>query len=233
MLLQPPPKYRFAFKKGMVGTDVAALQINLPGVVVDGAFGAKTRQAVVKLQRDHGLVDDGIAGLRTQQQIVTTRCLNVPAKVPNGMLISLAANESGFAVAAFSRHPSDAGYDLGAFQHSSGADPDPPQAFIRNSYDVRLMADETAVRFRNLFAAYRNDPKVSTDRRAWELAVLSHNWPSAAQNLATIGRIYKTKPDDVAEAWIEQASGGRLHTAKEWVAAYIEKATVFVDWSTV
>jgi hypothetical protein len=233
LLLKPPPNYRYAFKKGMVGTDVAALQINLPGVVVDGVFGPKTRQAVLALQRKYGLTADGIAGLMTQQQIVTTHCLGVPVKIPNGMLISLAANESGFALAAFSRHPSDAGYDLGAFQHSSGADPDPPQTFIRNSYDVKLMADETAKRFVKLFAAYRNDPHVKTDRRAWELAVLSHNWPAAAENLATIGHIYRTKPDDVPEAWIEQASGGRLHTAREWVAAYITKATVFVDWSTV
>lgn len=232
MLLTPPRKYRYAFKKGMSGTDVAALQINLSGVAVDGAFGSQTRGAVVKLQRDHGLKVDGIAGIMTQQQIVTTRCLNVPVKVPAGMLLSLAANESGFAIAAYSLHPSDAGYDLGAFQRSSGSDPSPSQLFIRGAYDVRLMADETARRFVKLFSAYRNDPKVGTDRRAWELAVLSHNWPSAAENLATIGRIYKTKSDDEPEAWIEQASGGRLHTAKEWVAAYIEKATVFVDWTT-
>jgi hypothetical protein len=230
MILRPSSDYRFAFKKGMRGTDVAALQINLAGVTVDGVFGHQTHRAVLAVQNKGNLTMDGIAGLMTQQYIIRAKSTSVGGDLPSGLLRSLAASESGFALAAFSRHPSDAGYDLGAFQHSSGADPDPSQSFIRDSYDVRKMAAESAARFRKAFATYRDEPHVTTDRRAWELAILSHNWPVAAENLAEIGRIYKTKPDDVPEAWIEQASGGRLHTAREWVAAYIERATIYVDW---
>lgn len=231
MVLRPSSDYRFAFKKGMRGTDVAALQINLAGVTVDGVFGSETRQAVVAVQKRAGLVVDGIAGLVTQQHIVRAKSAGAEDGLPSGLLRSLAANESAFALAAFSRHPSDAGYDLGAFQHSSGANPTPPQSFIRDSYDVKKMSVETSARFRRAFVTYRDEPHADTDRRAWELAILSHNWPVAAENLAEIGRIYKTKPDDVPEAWIEQASGGRLHTAREWVAAYIERATIYVDWA--
>lgn len=232
MLLTPGLGYRYAFKQGMRGTDVAALQINLAATNVDGIFGDQTRKAVRSVQKEGGLVIDGIAGLVTQQRIV----LNLSAAattahdLPEGLLRSICANESGFALAAYSRHPSDEGFDLGAFQRSSGQTATISQKFIADSYNVWHTAESVATGFASLFAKYRRAAEVKSDRRAWELAALSHNWPAAADNLANLGRIYKTKPDDVAENWIEVASGGRLHTAKEWVASYIEKATIYVAW---
>lgn len=52
---------------GSTGEDVRRLQARLnevgnSGLVVDGRFGALTRSAVVKFQRNNGLADDGIAG---------------------------------------------------------------------------------------------------------------------------------------------------------------------------
>ena len=35
---------------------------------------------------------------------------------------------------------------------------------------------------------------------------------------------------DQPAGWVEQASGGRLHTPREWADAYIAATTKFVQW---
>ena len=56
-------------KRGMKGDDVRALQAMLVGygykIVVDGSFGAKTEDAVLCYQEDHGLKADGSVGRAT------------------------------------------------------------------------------------------------------------------------------------------------------------------------
>ncbi|MBV9931076.1 MAG: N-acetylmuramoyl-L-alanine amidase [Alphaproteobacteria bacterium] len=52
---------RRTLRRGMSGDDVKALQAKL-GVDADGAFGGATEAAVRSLQREHGLVPDGIVG---------------------------------------------------------------------------------------------------------------------------------------------------------------------------
>jgi peptidoglycan hydrolase-like protein with peptidoglycan-binding domain len=53
-----------SLKSGADGSTVVALQHAL-GVPADGAFGPKTRRAVRRFQRSHGLTVDGIAGPAT------------------------------------------------------------------------------------------------------------------------------------------------------------------------
>lgn len=53
-------------KKGSTGNAVKRVQRILDhGLKVDGVFGSKTRAAVLAFQRRHGLVADGIVGVRT------------------------------------------------------------------------------------------------------------------------------------------------------------------------
>lgn len=58
-------------REGMRGEAVAALQRRLSAlgypVSADGAFGPRTRLALIAFQRDHGLTADGVAGTRTRQ----------------------------------------------------------------------------------------------------------------------------------------------------------------------
>ncbi len=246
--------WRYALAKGMIGNDVAVLQLNL-GIPVDGDYQQVTFDAVYDLQKTHftnPLDWDGIAGGKTQQLIVTikSRAATKRHLVPNGLLKSICANESGFYLAAFSQHPSDSGYDLGAYQSSIGpeglAD---TQDNRTHSYKVTYMADLTAKRVRAAHDSFATTQIVSqdlydsnyykqvmadglNDKFAWSLAVLNHNWPSAAENLATVGSVYKDSTrDDQEEQWIVTASGGRLRTPKEWVTAYVQKSTIYVKWS--
>jgi Putative peptidoglycan binding domain len=227
----------------MVGTDVAALQINLP-LGVDGNFGARTEAAVKNFQDDHSLVVDGIAGVLTQRAVIRCAC-SVPQKqqrLPSGMLMSIASNESGFAVAAYTAHPDGSGFDLGPFQRSfEGPGTQSAYSF---AYSAEAMGGQTAERLRERRDHYGNPWPVDSwyvdhlaegrhGRFAWQLAVLAHNWPEAADNLFRLGSVHEDPRDDLSPAaWIEKATGGRLKNAREWVCAYIERSTVYVQWPT-
>ncbi len=242
-LLDPGPGYRYVLKRGMSGTDIAALQINLPTLVVDGTFGAHTEQAVKAEQVDAGLTADGIAGLATQQAMCIDRSQEAASarRLPAGMLKSLMANESGFAVAAWSQHPSDWGYDMGAYQLSIGPHgAAATQANFEHGYSIKEMANATATSIRAQHDAfptpvpsrYFNDlSNGDKDRFAWCLAVNNHNWPYASEQIYERGHIYldPTVDDKIAD-WVVSASGGRLSTPRQWVYAYVVAATKFVKW---
>lgn len=75
---QPAAAYGWTrtLSEGMSGNDVRELQIRVAGwaadspsqtrVVVDGAFGAGTKAAVIRFQRAYGLTADGVVGPQTQ-----------------------------------------------------------------------------------------------------------------------------------------------------------------------
>jgi hypothetical protein len=216
-------------KRGLKHWAVMALQVNL-GVTVDGDFGAATEHAVKAFQAKHGLKSDGVAGVVTQRRIVAAFSATPNAKhgMPSRLMESIAQNESGFWLAAFAPHPSDGGFDLGAFQQSF---PTPgTRATYLAALEVIGMAERTAAKLAERYAAFV--PRLHDRRRAWELAVLSHNWPTAADNLSRTGHVYKDPSrDNHTEAWIVTASRGRLHTPLEWVNSYIARATLLVDWN--
>jgi hypothetical protein len=237
----PTTSYRYSLKKGMAGFDVAALQVNLH-VEVDGAYGRLTKKAVNHFQLAADLEVDGVAGLATQEALCVK--LSTPAarteELPVGLLKSIMSNESGFAVGAVSKHPSDAGLDIGAYQRSSGAGPG-SQDFYRYAFDIRSSAYTTATEVRGRHdslplpvpSRYLTEmANGDTDRFKWVLSTLNHNWPVAAQNIPRYGSIYRYEPqrDDQPAEWIILASGGRLSTPREWVSAYVLNATKFVEW---
>jgi peptidoglycan hydrolase-like protein with peptidoglycan-binding domain len=240
MSWEPVPRYRYVFKRGMAGTDVWALQLNLRAagvsITTDGSFGPATDAAVKAFQIKQKLVADGIAGIMTQRSL----CLflaQTPEKfsrLPKGLLQGLCENESGYAVAAYTGHPTDpSGFDIGPYQ-----DAFPPrlrsEENYANAYNAKTMATEAGKTLRTQKDAFRKAPKVSTDKLAWQLATLNHNWPYAADNLAFRGSIYRDPAQDaLPQQWIMIASGGRLRTPREWVDSYISRATVYVtSWPT-
>lgn len=250
MELIPSPDYRTAFRRGMKGTDVAALQINLPPLVVDGDFGPKTELAVERIQASQDLETDGIAGVLTQKAICRVGCGPVRKELdlPSGVLLSMVSNESSFLLAAYTIHYDKEGnptkgFDLGPFQRSF---PTPGiQSEYEEAYSVPVMARRSGTNLRNRHDVYFQDGKIAegwylaniadevTNRLAWQLAVLAHNWPEAAEHIAFHGSIYDNPTFDTQPVkWVEAATRGRLRTPREWVVSYIERATVYVRWST-
>lgn len=229
----------------MTGTDVAALQQNLKtfGLVeVDGAFGPKTERAVKALQRTAKIEVDGIAGVATQGALVKIRARESEQEfeLPDRLLESLAMSESGCIIPTFTWHPSDAGFDLGAFQRSITPEDLGCQGCYRDAYDVKQQAKLAGARIAEKAAHFagakssRYSNALPGPKKVFplQLAVLDHNFPYAAQNIATHGVVYphaRGKDNQPAE-WVQQASGGRLQTVREWCLAYVERATALVDW---
>jgi peptidoglycan hydrolase-like protein with peptidoglycan-binding domain len=222
----------------MVGTDVAALQINLNNAIVDGDFGKKTEAAVTQFQYRHDLEDDGIAGPVTQNKLVSSRSgpINKENGFPKGLLKSIASNESGFFVGSMGFHGNDAGLDVGVFARSTGSQPG-SQEFYRSAYNVKESAEWTA---KNLKETRQELPSpISSwyltnvgggdkNKFLWQLAIFNHNWPAGALNIAKNGQA--TSNDDADAQWIINATMGRLRTPRQWVCSYIERATVYIRW---
>lgn len=240
----------FEIKKGTTGDRAAALQLNLRQVLVDGVFGDLTEERVKEWQSAHKLVVDGQPGQKTQASIVRARSSsgNEAYKIPSGLLMALAKHESGCALAAYSDHPSDWGYDLGCYQNSIGpAGELATQSVFEASYDAEIMARRVASNTRakhdqlgsgaamdtNNFYSGKVQPLDHYDKNiwSWQLAIYAWNWPFAAQNLSNYGHCYQDpKQDDAFQQWIFDASGGRLNTAREWTLAYIDSASKGIKW---
>ncbi len=240
--LVPSTDYRTALKKGMSGTDVAALQINLP-VTVDGFFGQETARAVKQFQEAAGLeVVDGIAGQQTQMRLIVKKATPAARKyeLPVGMVKSIASNESSFCVSVVKPHPSDAGIDIGPFQFSTGPGAG-TQEFYKFAYSIAKSSEEASKDLAEYHAAV---PEPVNSRYFWDMAggnasifkwllsVLNHNWPAAAHNLPRYGSAYRFSPwlDDEEADWVVEATKGRLSTPRQWIESYVERATVYVEW---
>jgi len=248
--LRPGP-YRYVLHRGDRGTDVAALQINLPGLEVDGIYGQLTKRAVARWQTDRHILADGIAGGETFRSLILQHSLlpERQRKLPRRFLLSRSAKESGLNLAAFAKHPGDWGYDLGAFQLAFGPNHrDQTQGNLYHAYNVALVAEDLAREAAELHRRYfdgaavqhgswygtklRIDDVYDPSIHAWQLVAQHHNWPVAADNLATIGRIFKEEGrDDEPADWIVDATGGRLSTPREWVLDYAAGATALVRWN--
>lgn len=238
----PTNLYPYAYRRGDKSSAVGVLQLNLGDITVDGDFGGQTEKAVLAFQARRGLEEDGIAGMQTQQALIVQ--LQRPASkkhvLPPGLLKSIAFNESGFALAAAGPHLSDSGWDIGAFCRSSGS-AYPTQGFLRDAYDVSKSAEWTAakvVEVREGLPATVAPSRYLDDlaggkmpKFRWQLAILAHNWPAAADNIAHHGTALRTPgADDQPADWIIAATGGRLKTPREWCMAYVARATAFCRW---
>jgi peptidoglycan hydrolase-like protein with peptidoglycan-binding domain len=112
MDIAPTEFYRRAFKKGMQGWEVAALQIALNShssrdVAVDGVFGPLLEALVVQEQKNHHLIVDGVLGVATQRAILTVEAhaAEKAHSLPVGLLVGLTEGESGYVIPAASSSP--------------------------------------------------------------------------------------------------------------------------------
>lgn len=234
MIYEPGPQYRNVFASGMRGSDVAALQMNIGNLVVDGVFGKETYKRVRNYQSNNGLYVDGIAGGATQAMIITKRSADAQAKynLPKKLLKSVAANESGLYVAAWSAHPNDSGFDLGAYQNSITPSQVGNNKLYELSLNVHYMAENTAAKIKTQHDKYVGKPYVTTDRKAWELAVLYHNRPRAADWYPTHGTYDPVDENQLITIYRDPDTGEPViqYTIHDWCEIYIERATVYVEW---
>lgn len=249
---RPNANFRYAFAEKMTGWDVWAFQVALNShqkstkIAEDGIFGPVTKNAVVQEQGRHHLTADGVAGALTMNAIATAeaRTAEVTHAIPVGLMKGIAEGESGLQFAAVSGPNWNDSFDAGITQDNLSPNELSDIARWHHAFELPTQFNELGAKLRKQYDAYRGMPGAATAKAAWFCAILSHNWPAAAEKTAKgqfdswryfavgadgVGRYYGV--DDPAY-WVVQASGGRLRTAREWRDNYVSSKTMYVKtWS--
>lgn len=249
--------YRFALKEGMRGHEVWALQLNLnaaspnaetPTILVeDGAFGPKTRQAVVALQRLESQKVDGIAGLQTQRALAATFIPTAEemSRLPKGLMYSLIEGESGWAVGAVNFTVAG-GFDAGWLQRRV-LDEQRTDENVTNAFSGPISIQHAAAGLRDWKGKYNKLPGAKSDQKAWEYSVLRWNWPAAADKFAagtihnwvytekwtdSSGEHSAKRTMDEPARWIKAIGVPGVQTGFQWAEHYIESKTAYVtNWN--
>lgn len=240
MTLVPNEHFRYAFKKGMSGWDVEALQIAINGsglaqhLSADGSFGPLTEAAVKDLQGIFHITQDGIAGPETQGKICQRAASNAEAgKTPKGLLRGICEGESGNIIPCTTPLYTDGSRDYGPFQAHLH---NPSQERLEVAYNPNKEAVSVATETRGRFDKY---VKTVGTQSAWECAVLYHNWPAAAEQLAKSNTnwVYESEGKSYTlndrAPWIEALGVPGVTTGMQWCKFYIEKKIIYVTSWTV
>lgn len=225
-----PASTTTTFKLGSKGMGVWAIQRCLNSFIdlgfktaEDGVFAERTEINVKAYQGMVKLKTDGIVGPATQMRLAQSCIVRVdPEKtVPKNLLGALIRGESGGYIAAVN-HSVPGGTDCGFVQRRvyNGA----THATILEAFDPMYQIKKLKEDFNDLFkqfsrfAAVRSRPDAA--EYAWRLAVLSHNWPAGAQQLAEGSALSDTKKATWVPASVKFPDGEPVNTYAEWAEFY-------------
>lgn len=223
-------------KEGVRGWDVVALQLGLRGVgttiAADGIFGPATKASVVAYQRVVKLVADGIAGIATQKGLLLDDIWPQQERfrTPAGLARGVVEGECGWQIGNYTAPYADGTRDAGSCMLHVVVNEDN----LKRAFDPAYCIARLCRRLREgeVGAPYGHDdflgkPGAQTHRRAWELAVLSWNWPAAAVKLANGGKL-STAPAQ----WVIDIGVAGVDSPAEWAEHYIESKTLYVrEWT--
>jgi hypothetical protein len=238
MLPSAPPRFTTwaalvaPIKEGETGWRPYALQVGVDALgqelEPDGNFGPATKRAVIAFQQAHGLVGDGIAGGATQAKILAllgSRVHKGQPDVPDGLMRGFAEGE-GANVLAATNWTVVGGVDCGAMQYRVFG---PPYSAARLEFAFDPLAAMVAAatefldRYRGFVtgAWVRSRPAGSRAEAAKRCAIMAHNWPAAAQQIASNGAC--SSPNSLA-TWVAPGTkfpdGAPVRTRAEWCAFY-------------
>lgn len=220
-------------KEGVRGWDVLALQLGLRGVgailAADGVFGPVTKATVIAVQRSHDLVDDGIAGIKTQTFILkdNIRTPQQRFRTPLGLARGIVEGECGWQIGNYTGPYRDGTRDVGSCMlHIAISDDN-----LRLAFDPVYSITKLCRRLREgeVQAPYGHDdflgkPGAKTHEAAWRLAVLAWNWPAAAVTLANGGTLSTQDAQ-----WVIDIGVPGVRTPAQWAEHYVESKVKYVD----
>ncbi len=227
-IMEAAPLEFYTSHRGKEGWPVVAHQDALnshyttPPLTLDGVFGVGTEQVAKQVQLASHVTVDGILGPESQEGFVRAKCKHgEKGTTPPGLIIGICNIESSYQWACVSPLNPNGTHDYGPTQWSlAKATEHELLAAFNPDTSAHVLAGETQGYYRSFI---RNVP----NRRAWELAALAHNWPSAAFALASGKDEWLSKP----EAWLT-AKG--YANGLDYTAHYIAIATAQVtSWSVV
>lgn len=240
MITQPDRHFRYAFKRGMSGWDVQALQIALNShqktfpITEDGIFGPQTEECIKREQANHHLTVDGIIGPITQSIICSVECRAADKlqRCAPGLSISIVLAESSAFFACVSGPNGNGSFDAGVTQDNLTSAELMMAAKWHYAFTLSGSISDMAAKMRRQKDIFAGRPAVNTNKYAWELAALYHNWESAAENMSYgYGPYKEAARNDRTEDWIVTATDGRLSTPNQWAAEQIRTKTMYVtEW---
>lgn len=231
------------FKQGESGTGVWALQkaLSKSGVggslTIDGEFGPLTERVVKTFQDLVRITADGIAGPTTQSKLGShLAALKIPGNdelitVVRSVVKCVIRGESGGKVAAVNWSV-PGGVDCGYTQRriTEPYTDDKIQRAFDSFYQIGLLKSSLL----ELYEIFRHRDGTKTNERAMRLAVLNHNYPSAADKISRVGvgglGAYWTTPQDwVKDIGAKFPDGAEIQTPLEWVQHYSLSSSLHGD----
>ena len=234
MLPSEPPKFSSwagllaPIKQGETGWRVYALQSALGSVgrdtTPDGVFGPKTLRQVKGMQKNNGLVSDGIAGPATQQKLIekiSHKTHEAFTSIPDGLMRGYAEAEGGNVLAAtnwFTPSGGVPGVDCGPVQWRQYGPPFDKYGLLK-AFDCETSFSFAAGLIIDRLKDYgRRRPSLSAGMRL-RLALLAHNAPFLAEQYVRNGQL--STPDALA-TWTQKPGGGH-YTHAEWMQVYPDR----------
>jgi hypothetical protein len=222
-------------KEGDRGIVVWSLQKGLnvfqTDIATDGDFGAKTKSAVRAFQKSQKLTVDGIAGPATQKKLGTLVLARYDENVPPRLLEGFAQMEGGWLLGAVNWSVAG-GVDCGMLQRRVYDEDYASAAVVERAFNVdyqaRLLADRL-VELRGIFIARTGTRDVYGGMRptekAWRLAALNHNYPSAADRLSRtpihqLDRYWTSPASWVTTHGFRFPNGTAVRTPLDWCHLY-------------
>jgi hypothetical protein len=144
---------------------------------------------------------------------------------PKGLLHGVCDGESGGEIDCVSTAYSDGSRDYFAFQRHM-LNPNTEQ--LQRAANVRGEANRVAMQFREAFQRFKKINTQLTEQRAWELAILNHNWPYAAEQIAKGNTAFLEKPAAWVEAIGAHENGRLIRTGWEWANFYVKTKAIYV-----
>jgi peptidoglycan hydrolase-like protein with peptidoglycan-binding domain len=216
----PPRTTATSLRAGAQGWPVFALQSALV-IQADGVFGPLTHRALTAYQSAAGLAPDGVAGPVTQTRISTllAKSADSAKRVPTGLARGMIESESGGYLAAVNWTVAG-GVDCGIIQRRVLGPPF-ADASLRAAFDPSYALALALSTFLERAGSYLDKPWVGRSlHRAMLCAVLAHNWPAGASDMAARGSV--SNPGARA-SW----APGTM-TRQQWADFYIGRVTRYV-----
>lgn len=225
----PPTTTKTSFQRGDYHLGVWALQSflndiyegKLEHLAEDGAFGVGTEFVVRKYQADVQAVSDGVVGPQTQGRMVRSCVVRTGVVLPKGLLEGQIEVESGGYFAA-ANSKVVGGIDLGLTQRRCYGPPFDPTK-VKEAINPIPTVTVSAVELNTWAIRYGVNRHPDCPFNRWQLAVLHHNWPWAAETYWKNGKL--PSPGLIA-SWVTWT---RM-TYDQWAHYYVSSVTEGVVW---
>lgn len=223
-----PAKTVYLVEDGDRGMVVWAVQraLNSAGLAVieDGVFGDETEQTVRRFQSATSLAVDGRFGPATSAKMATILERRVRVVVPGGLIRGVVKAESGDLIGAVN-HSVVGGIDCSYTQRRVYASDYSSEAVVRRAFDGLYQMNLLGRSLRERHDTFFGRAGARTHERAWRLATLNHNYPSAADKISRGGAgslsSYWTTPQEwVVVIGAKFADGVPVRTPLEWCQYY-------------